>query len=70
VSTFWSSFFFSFIWSMNCILGIQSFWTTIHLSVSTYHVCDFFDWVTSLRIFSTSIHLPMNFRNGLFLIAE
>jgi hypothetical protein len=37
-STFWSSFFLSFIWSVNCIL---SFWANIHLSVSIYHVCSF-----------------------------
>jgi hypothetical protein len=38
--TLWSSFF-SFIWSVNCILGILNFWANIHLSVSTYHVCSF-----------------------------
>jgi hypothetical protein len=36
-----SSFFLSFMWSVNCILGIPSFWTTIHLSVSAYHVFSF-----------------------------
>ena len=41
VSTLWSSFFLSFMWSMNCILGIQSFWANIHLSVFAYHVCSF-----------------------------
>ena len=30
----WSSFFLSFIWSVNCILGSPSFWANIHLSVS------------------------------------
>jgi hypothetical protein len=69
-STLWSSFFLSFIWSVNCILGIQNFWANIHLSVSVYHVF-FCDWVTSLRmIFSSSIHLPENFMKSLFLIAE
>jgi hypothetical protein len=41
VSTLWSSFFLSFMWFVNCILGIQSFWDNIHLSVSAYHVCSF-----------------------------
>jgi hypothetical protein len=41
VSTLWSSFFFSFMWSVNCILGIPSFWDNIHLSVSAYYVCPF-----------------------------
>ena len=69
VSTLWSSFFLSFMWSVKYILGIPSFWAIIHLSVSAYH--EFFCyWVTSLRIFSTSIHLPKNYMNSLFLIAE
>jgi hypothetical protein len=37
----WSFFFMSIMWSVNCILGILSFWASIHLSVSTYHVCSF-----------------------------
>ena len=44
-STLWSSFFLSFIWSVNCILGILNFWDTIHLSVSDYSV---FSFVTEL----------------------
>jgi hypothetical protein len=36
-----SSFFLSFMWSVNCILGIWSFGANIHLSVSAYHVCSF-----------------------------
>ena len=40
-STFWPSFFLSFIWSVNCILVILSFWANIYLSVSAYHVCSF-----------------------------
>jgi hypothetical protein len=36
VSVLWS-----FLTFANCILGILSFWTNIHLSVSTYHVCSF-----------------------------
>jgi hypothetical protein len=39
LSILWSSFFLSFIWSVNCILGIPSFWANIHLSVSICHVC-------------------------------
>jgi hypothetical protein len=31
----------SFMWSLNCILGILSFWVNIHLWVSTYYVCSF-----------------------------
>jgi hypothetical protein len=42
-STFWSSFFLSFIWSVNCILGIPNVWANIHLSVSTYHRHSFFN---------------------------
>jgi hypothetical protein len=41
VSTFWSSFFLSFMCFTNCILGILNFWANIHLSVSAYHVCSF-----------------------------
>jgi hypothetical protein len=41
VSILWSSFFLSFIWSVNCILGTPSFWTNIHLSVIAYHVYSF-----------------------------
>jgi hypothetical protein len=40
-STFWSSFLWIFIWSVNCILGILSFVANIHLSVSAYHMCPF-----------------------------
>jgi hypothetical protein len=32
ISTLWSSFFLSFMWSMDCILGIARFWANIHLS--------------------------------------
>ena len=38
-STLWSSFFLSFLWSVSCIVGIQSLLPNIHLSVSTLHVC-------------------------------
>jgi hypothetical protein len=41
VYTFWSSLFLSFMCFVNCILGSLSFWATIHLSVSTYHVSSF-----------------------------
>jgi hypothetical protein len=41
VCILWSSFYLSFIWSVNCILGIWSFWAKIHLSVIDYHVCSF-----------------------------
>ena len=40
-STLWSSFLLSFIWSVSCIVGIPSFCSIIHLSVSTYHLCSF-----------------------------
>jgi hypothetical protein len=40
-STLWF-FFLSFMWSGNCILGIQRFGANIYLSVSAYHVCSFF----------------------------
>jgi hypothetical protein len=56
-STLRSSFSLSFMWSVNYILGIRSFWANIHLSVSAYSVflCD---RVASLRMmFSSSIHL-------------
>jgi hypothetical protein len=38
-STLCSSFHLSFLWSVNCILSIPSFWVTIPLSVSKYYVC-------------------------------
>ena len=41
VSTFWSSFFLSFMCFANCMLGILSFWANIHLSVSAYQVTSF-----------------------------
>ena len=41
VSTLWSSFFLSFMFSVNCILVIWSFWASIHLPVSAYHVFSF-----------------------------
>jgi hypothetical protein len=41
VSTLWSSFSLSFMGFVNCILGISSFCSNIHLSVSEYHVCSF-----------------------------
>jgi len=37
-STFWYSFFLSFIWTVNRILGNVSFWADIYLSVSACHV--------------------------------
>ena len=40
-STLRSSFFLSFMWSVNCVFGILSFWENNHLSVSAYHVCSF-----------------------------
>jgi hypothetical protein len=39
--TIWPSFFLSFMWSVNCIWGILSFWANIHLSLSAYHMCSF-----------------------------
>ena len=39
VSTLRSSFFLSFMCSVNCILGIPRFWINIHLPVSAYLVC-------------------------------
>jgi hypothetical protein len=39
--TFCTSFILSFMWSLNCILDMPSFWANIHLSVSKYHVCSF-----------------------------
>ena len=38
VTTLWSSFFLSFMWFVNCILGILSFWANIHSFGSAYHV--------------------------------
>jgi hypothetical protein len=40
-STLWSSFFLSFIWSVNCNLGIPNFWANIHLSVNAYYMYSF-----------------------------
>jgi hypothetical protein len=39
VSILWSSFFLSFMQSVNCILVIWSFWNNIQLLMSAYHVC-------------------------------
>jgi hypothetical protein len=71
-STFWPYFFLSFIWLVNCILGILSFWANVHLLVSTHRVCVcvcvcvFCDWVTSLRMtFSSSIHVAGNIKKQL-----
>jgi hypothetical protein len=36
VSTLWSSFYLSFIWSVNCVLGILNFWTNIHVFVTSF----------------------------------
>jgi hypothetical protein len=44
-STLWSSFFLSFIWSLNCILGITRFRANLHLSMSAYHLCSFVIWL-------------------------
>jgi hypothetical protein len=38
-STLWSSFVLSCIWLVGCIVSILNFWASIHLSVSTYHMC-------------------------------
>jgi hypothetical protein len=60
-STLWSSFFLSFMWSVNCIL---SFWANIYLSVEWIPCVFFCDWVALLRIiFCSSIHLPKIFIN-------
>jgi hypothetical protein len=40
-TTLWSSFLLSFKLSVSCILVIWTFWASIYLSVSTYHVCYF-----------------------------
>jgi hypothetical protein len=52
-------------------MGLLSFWTNIHLSVNTYHMCSFGPGVTSQgMIFSSCVHLLANFMKPLFLIAE
>jgi hypothetical protein len=69
--TLWSFFFLCFIWSVNCILGIWNLWANIHLSVIAYNVCSLWlGYFTHRMIFSSSIHLPKNFINSFFLIAE
>jgi|UPI00001C5612 hypothetical protein len=40
-STLWSSYFLNFIWFMGYIVSILSFWATIYLTLSAYHVCSF-----------------------------
>ena len=73
VSTLWSSFVLSFMCFTNCILylGYSKFLGKYPL-ISEYILCEFLcDRVTSLRLIpSRSIHLPRNFINSLFLIAE
>ena len=66
----WSSFFSSFLWCVSCILFILSFWTKIHLSVSIYHACSFVFELPYSGWHSSSIHLPRNFMNSLFWIAD
>jgi hypothetical protein len=39
--TLWCFFFLCFMWSLNYIFAILSFWANIHLSVNAYHVCSF-----------------------------
>ena len=65
VSILWSSCFLSFIWSVNCILGILNFWANIHLSVSVYHVCSFVIGLphTGLYILDQSICLWISWSN-------
>jgi hypothetical protein len=36
-----SSSLLSFMWSVNCILGIPKFWANMYVSVHAYHVCSF-----------------------------
>jgi hypothetical protein len=60
-------FFLSFIWFVS-----WAFWVRL---ISTYQWVHtmfgwfFCDWVISLRIFSSSIHLPANFIKSFCLIA-
>ena len=63
--TLLSSFFLSFMWSVNYILGILSFWTNIHLSVSAYHVCSIGIGLphTGLYILDPSICLWISWSN-------
>jgi hypothetical protein len=68
-STFWSSFFLGFIWSVNWILGSLNFWVNIHLSVSTYTVPLWLSHFTQDDI-PSSIHLTDNFTQSLFLVPE
>jgi heme A synthase len=49
VSTLWSSFFLSYMWSVNCILGILNLGANIDLSVSAYHVYSFVIWLPHSR---------------------
>jgi hypothetical protein len=69
----WSSFFLSFMRLTNCILylGYPKFLGYYSL-ISEYILCEFLcDCVISLRMMpSRSIHLPRNFINSFFLIAE
>jgi hypothetical protein len=41
VSTLWSSFFLSFMWSVNYIIGNLNFLDNIHVSLSAYDVYSF-----------------------------
>jgi hypothetical protein len=57
VSTLWSSFFLSFMWSVNCILGILNFWANTHLSVGAYHVYSLVIGITMLRFYLTPVRM-------------
>jgi hypothetical protein len=50
--TFKFSFFLNFMWSVKCILVIQTFWANTHLLVNAYHVYFFgTDYLTQDDIF-------------------
>jgi hypothetical protein len=65
VSTLWSPFLVSFMWSMDCILGIEP--VGYYQLLSEYIPCVFFyNCVnTHMMIISSSVHLLKKFMNSL-----
>ena len=55
-STHWSSFFLSFMWSVDGILGILNFWANIYLSASTYYVYSFVTGLSHDDIFKFHLY--------------
>jgi hypothetical protein len=70
----WSFFLLGFHWSVNCIVGKQSFFlTNIHLTVSMYNVCSFVmglphvGWYFEVHPFACKFHEIITFTSWVVL---